>query len=85
MPTIRHAEEVGLCCGILQLVREVDVASGYRGFDLRCFEDPIDGLSMVKDEDACCSELVHEGQKRHHLRGPRFVEWQMLDNVCFSP
>lgn len=45
----------------------------YRGLVLCCFEDPIDGFYLVKDEDVWRRELEFEGRKRHHVWCPRFV------------
>lgn len=49
MPIVRHTKEVGYLHHSLRPVQNVDVTSEYRGFDFRCFVDPIDGSYIVED------------------------------------
>lgn len=74
IPIVRHAEEVSYRHRLLRLVRNVHVTSEYRGLDLCCFEDPIDGFNFVKDADARWRELEFKERQRHHARGLQFVK-----------
>lgn len=70
---------------LLRLVRNVDVASKYRGSDLRCFEDPINWFYLVKDADPLWRELELKGWWRHHLRGLRLVGFHSLEKFALQP
>lgn len=79
MLTVRHSKEVRHLCCLLRLMRSVDSTSEYRGLDLCCFEDPLDGFYSVKDTDAWWLKLAFEGRQRHHARGPQYVGRHSLE------
>lgn len=56
-------------------MRNVDNASEYRGLELSCVENPVDGFHLVQDADAWRHELEFNVQQRYHAWGPRFVGW----------
>lgn len=84
MTIVHQARGVDYLQSLLSLTWNVNVASQYRGLDLCCFEDPIDGLFLVMDADAWWLELELEGRQHHHARRLRFVQWNCLE-MFFVP
>lgn len=52
MPIVRHAQKEDYLRLLIHLLRNVEIASKYRGLGLCCFENPIDGYYLVNDSDA---------------------------------
>lgn len=63
MSIFRHVEVVGSFYRLLHLLQNGDVMSEYCGFDICCFEDPINDVLLMKDADGSQLELEFEGRQ----------------------
>lgn len=85
MPIIHHAKKVGFLRRLLRLVRNIDVASEYRGLDLCCLEDPLDGFYLVKDGNAWWRKLDFESRQQHYARGLGFIRCHSFEMLALPP